>query len=117
MDIYAIHSDKVVIAECKATKSKIKSDVIDKWIDVKIPAFKAYVGKQDICKKRKLEFEFWSTGGFTKAALQRLEKFSHTAQKFKVSYFQADDMRVKAKQMDNKKLKEALDNFFLKIDV
>jgi hypothetical protein len=34
-----------------------------------------------------------------------------------VSYFQADDMRVKAKQMDNKKLKEALDNFFLKIDV
>lgn len=117
MDILAIYSDKIVIAECKATKSKIKSDVIDKWIDVKIPAFKAWVNKQDIYNKRKLEFEFWSTGGFTKSAFERLDKFSNTAKKIKVSYFQAEDMRAKAKLMDNKKLKETLDNFFLKIDV
>jgi hypothetical protein len=35
MDIYAIYSDKVVIAECKATKSKIKSEVIDSGLMLK----------------------------------------------------------------------------------
>jgi hypothetical protein len=117
MDIHATYNDKVVISECKATKCQIDIDVINKWIDVKIPAFKAWFDKQETYKKKKLEFEFWSTGGFTKDALDRLKRFSESVQIFKVRYYQAEEMSEKAKLMDNKKLKDALDNFFLKIDV
>jgi hypothetical protein len=117
MDILATYNDKIVIAECKATKSQIDIKVINKWIDKKIPAFKGWFDKQETYKKKKLEFEFWSTSGFKDDALERLKKYSESSQKFKVSYYQAAEMREKARIMDNKKLKEALDNFFLKINV
>ena len=117
MDIRAIYSDRIVIAECKATKSMIDLDVIEKWINIKIPAFKIWFDKQETYKKKRLEFEFWSTGGFTDDAFSKLNGFSESAQKFKVSYYQASEMREIARSMDNKKLKEALDNYFLKIDV
>lgn len=117
MDIHAIYSDKVVIAECKAKKAMVDLETISNWIDIKLPAFKNWFDKQETFKKKKLEFEFWSTSGFTDNALERLKRFSESAQKFKVSYFQSKEIREKAVSMDNKKLKEALDNFFLKIDV
>jgi len=117
MDILAIYSDKVVIAECKAKKSMVDIDVINNWIDIKIPAFKTWIDKQETYKKKGLEFEFWSTSGFTADAFDRLKRYSESAKKYKVTYFQAGEMREKARLMDNKKLKEALDNYFLKIDV
>lgn len=117
MDIQATYNEKIVISECKATKSRIDINVINKWIDVKIPAFKAWFDRQETYKKKKLEFEFWSTSGFTEDAKDRLIRYSEGVQKFKVTFFQADEMREKARLMDNKKLKEALDNFFLKVDV
>lgn len=117
MDIFAIYNDKIVIAECKAIKSMIDIDIVDKWIDEKIPAFKLWFDKQETFKKKKLEFEFWSTSGFTNQALERLKMYSDTVQKYKIIFYQAAEMREKVKQMNNKKLKEALDNFFLKISV
>jgi hypothetical protein len=117
MDILAIYSDKVVIAECKAKKSMVDIDVINNWIDIKIPAFKTWIDKQETYKKKGLEFEFWSTSGFTADAFDRLKRYSESTKKYKVTYFQAGEMREKARLMDNKKLKEALDNYFLKIDV
>lgn len=117
MDILAIYSNKVVIAECKAKNAMVDLKTINNWIDVKVPAFKIWFEKQEILKKKKLEFEFWSTSGYVDDALERLKKFSESVQKFKVSYFRQKEIREKALSMDNKKLKEALDNFFLKVDV
>lgn len=117
MDIQATYSDKVVIAECKAKKSMVDLKTINNWIEIKIPAFKNWFDKQETFKKKKLEFEIWSTNGFTDDSLARLERFSESAKVFKVSYFQSKEIRDKAILMDNKKLKEALDNYFLKIDL
>lgn len=117
MDVLALNDDSVVIAECKATKSKIGIDIINKWIDVKIPAFKIWFDRQETYSKKNLCFEFWSTGGYTKEALERLDKYSSSAKVFKVKFFKAEDMRDIAMSRNNKKLKEAMDNFFLKIDV
>lgn len=117
MDVLAIYSDRVVIAECKAKKAVIDLETISKWIDVKLPAFKKWFDKQETYKKKKLEFEFWSTSGYADDALERLKRFSESAQKFNVLYFKQREIREKAVSMHNKKLKEALDNFFLKVDV
>lgn len=117
IDVLSIYSDKVVFAECKAKKSQIDLDTINEWISIKIPAFKIWFNKQEVYKKKKLEFEYWSTSGFRYEALEKLENFSQSVNKFNISYFQANEIRERAISMENKKLKEALDNFFLKIDV
>lgn len=117
LDIFATYSDKVVIVECKATKGMIDYDVIEKWEKVKIPAFWKYIKERDAYSKKDIEFEFWSTGGFTNKALIALESLSKRVKKYKVFYFQAEEIREKAIKMKDKKLKEVLDNFFLKIEV
>ncbi|MFI2741619.1 hypothetical protein ACG2LH_02670 [Zhouia sp. PK063] len=117
MDVLAVYSDKIVIAECKAKRSKIDLKTIDKWLGVKIPAFKKWIEKQETWKKKKIEFEYWSTGSFTDDALEKLEYISSTVSKYKVSFFKPDDIRNKALIMENKKLKEALDDFFLKVKI
>ena len=38
MDVIANYPDKIVIAECKAVKSKIDADYVDLWLGQKLPA-------------------------------------------------------------------------------
>jgi len=113
MDVLANYNDKIIIAECKAQKSQIDLETIEKWVGKKIPAFKSWFDKQETWKKKRLEFEYWSTSGFTKETLEKLEHISSSSKRYKVTYFQASDIIAKAKLMKNKKLKEALDDFFL----
>ena len=117
IDVLAKYSDKIVIAECKATKSQIGIEVVDKWLGKKIPAFKIWFKKQETWNNKKLEFEFWSASGFTPEALEKLKHISSTSLKYKVSFFQPKDIENKAISMGNKKLKEALNDFFFKTKV
>lgn len=117
IDVLAIYSNKIVFVECKATKSEIDIEAIEKWIEKKIPAFKKWFDKQETWNKKSLEFEFWSISGFTKEALEKLNYLSSTSTRYKITHFQAEDIRNKAKEIKNKKMKEAIDNFFLKNSV
>jgi len=114
IDVIANYPSKIVIAECKAVKSKIDVLTIDNWLGRKIPAFKNWAENQETWNLKTLEFEFWSTSGFTDEALAKLQLVSSSSQRYKVSFFQSNDIRERAKSMKNKKLKEALDDFFLK---
>ncbi|MCU0442022.1 MAG: hypothetical protein MUE96_06465 [Bacteroidia bacterium] len=114
IDVYVVYNDKVVFVECKATNSKIDGTKIDKWINTKIPAFRAWLLKQETLKNHEIEFEYWATGGFTDDAIKKLDKYIAMTNKFKVSYFRPQAIRELTIKMKNKKLKEALDNYFLK---
>lgn len=114
IDVFAIYSDRVVFAECKATNSKIELDKIKNWTDKKIPAFRKWLLKQETLKDHKIEFEYWATGGFTKDALNKLTLSSTATSKYSITFFQGNDIRTKAIGMKNKKLREAVDNYFLK---
>lgn len=113
MDVFALYSEKVVIAECKGIKGKADVEMIDKFLRVKIPAFRNWLKKQETLKELPVEFEFWSTGGFDDEAKQKLNDMISVTSKFKVSYFDAASLRAEAAAMKNKKLKEALDTYFL----
>lgn len=114
IDVFAIYADRVVFCECKATNSKIDEEKIEKWINIKIPAFKTWLLKQETLKNHSIEFEYWATGGFTSNAKQRLDQYIAATKKFRVIYYEPDKIRERAVQMKNKKLKEALDTYFLK---
>lgn len=117
IDVFAIYNDKVIFIECKATNSKIDESKVNKWIDSKIPAFRTWLLKQETLKHLDIEFEYWATGGFTDDAKARLDRYKAQANKFKVSYYEPDTMRDLTIKMKNKKLKEVLDNYFLKTKV
>ena len=117
IDVLAVYNDRVVFAECKATNLKIDKSKIEKWTSEKIPAFRNWANKQETWKNKKIEFEYWSTSGFETDAETILSRLSSTASIIKVSYYSGQDIRNKAVKMRNKKLKEAVDNFFLKTNV
>jgi hypothetical protein len=117
IDVLANYNDKVVFAECKATVSRIDRDEIDEWKGQKIPAFRKWAQKQETWKNKKLEFEYWATNGFDSDAEVMLKDLVKSSKKIKISYFTGEDLRARTLRMKNKKLKEALDNFFLRTDV
>jgi hypothetical protein len=117
IDVFVIYDSKVVFCECKATNSKIDIDKVTKWRDIKIPAFRTWLLKQETLKNHDIEFEYWATGGFTDDAKAALDKFIAGTKKFKVSYYEPDKIRETVIKMKNKKLKEALDTYFLKAKV
>lgn len=114
IDVFAIYSNKVVFVECKATNGKINEEQTKEWVREKIPAFKTWLLKQETLKNHEIEFEYWATGGFTDDAKTELDAFIAKAKKFKVTYFEPSTIRETIVRMKNKKLKEALDNYFLK---
>lgn len=117
IDVLANYPDKIVLAECKAKRSKVDLKTVEKWLGMKIPAFRSWIEKQETWNKKNIEFEFWSTGGFTEDAIEKLDFIASSVSKYKISYFNAEDIRHKALSMKNKKLKEALDDFFIKTKV
>lgn len=116
MDVFATYQDKVVISECKALKSMVDAELVEKWLSKKIPAFRAWLLTQETLKDKPQVFEYWSTSGFTDDARRMLDNMS-TAHRFKVDVFGPADIRTKVLQMKNKKLKESLDDYFLKPEV
>lgn len=117
MDVLVIYPNRIVIAECKAIKAQINIEVVEKWLTKKLPAFKKWAAKQETLLNKTIEFEFWSTSNFTDEALERLINFQTTSTKYKITFFQSKDISTVAKKMKNKKLKEAMEDFFLKPDV
>jgi hypothetical protein len=117
IDVLAIYNDKAVFAECKAIKGKIDKARIEKWTSEKIPAFRQWANKQDTWRNKNLEFEFWTTSGFEEDAEDILKKISSTASSIKVSYYSGQEVRKRALEINNKKLKETIDNFFLNTSV
>lgn len=116
-DVVSVYADKIVISECKATKAQIDIDIIDIWIQDKIPAFYNWIKSIEPYREKDIVFEYWSISGFTEDALERLNHIKDTSKRFKVEYFNGNDVKERAIQMKNKKLKEVVNDFFLKTKV
>lgn len=71
-DVFAVFSNKIIIAECKGYKRKLSVEVIEKWLSETISIFRKYILTQDVYNNKELIFEFWSTGGFTEDAIVNL---------------------------------------------
>ncbi len=113
IDVFAYNSDAVVIAECKATKSPIDSDVIQHWQRNVIPHVRDYIKTQDILRDKRIIFEYWSTSGFTPDTLRRLSDFKSKTTEFTVNYYDADAIKNRVKHLKNKALSTTLNNYFL----
>jgi len=113
IDIKAEYNKELVFAECKSTKSPIDAGMANSWIIKKVPAFHKWAVAQEAYKNLKPEFEYWSTSGFSEDALEKLKKFQASG-KYIVRIYGPEEIKKIAADANDKKLRDAIDSFYLK---
>lgn len=113
MDVVAVYDEKVVVAECKALKSQIDGTDVSHWLRNRIPAFRDWIKTQAIYSQKVIEFEYWSTSGFTADASRMLSDAANTTRQYAIKAIDGKTLRAEIVRRGNKKMKEALDNYFL----
>ena len=111
-DVFAVFSDKVIIAESKGYKSKISVEEIERWLSETIGIIRKYILSQDAYSNKELIFEFWSTGGFTEGARAKLDH-AKNCKKYKVEYFGEAEIREKARKINLPKFTQILNQYFI----
>lgn len=117
IDVVSIYDNKIIFSECKATKSKIDLDTIEKWDSTTNTAFYKWTKAIEVYREKDIYFEYWSVSGFTDEALLRLQYIQNTSKRYKILFYDGQALKLKAIAMKNKKLKDVVNNFFLKLDV
>ncbi|GAA4907578.1 hypothetical protein GCM10023313_08040 [Mucilaginibacter defluvii] len=117
MDVRATFGDKVIIAECKGRISPTPIEDINKFVRIKIPAFRSWLEKNDTHRNKSIEFEYWSSAGYTEDALLRIEELRAEYKRNIVTFLGPLEIMARAKEMKNKKLQKELDTFFFKSNV
>jgi len=117
IDIMSTFNDRVVFAECKGRISPTPIEDINKWLKVKVPAFRTWFGKQEANKSKVVEFEYWSSAGYTEDAKKRIIEVEKEYKRSMVRFLGPNEIMERAKEMKNKKLQKELNTFFFKSNV
>lgn len=113
MDVFAVYQDKIVVAECKATISLVDEEMIERWLSIKIPAFREYIKSQDAYKDKDLYFEYWSCSGFMPDALSELETAKNKINKYRIEYYSDKSLLKHPGVIKDTNLKNILKEFFI----
>ena len=84
----------------------------EKYLKEKIPII--YKGLRKNNSNQEIEFELWSTGGFSEEALKLLEEYKEKTKKYKISYFNKNEIEEKAKKSNCEILKKSIKSIFSK---
>jgi len=85
VDILISKNGSIYIIECKATKSMIDEDEIDKWLSTKI--VDAHYFFRYEYPQKPFVFQFWSVGGFTDKAIEKLESAQQLTKKYGIDFY------------------------------
>jgi hypothetical protein len=117
MDVKASFSDKIIISECKGRISKVTVSDINNWAKHKVPAFRAWINKQEVHKYKDIEFEYWASSGYDDDAIKRISELHLEKKNKSLVFLGPNEIMQRAKEMRNKKLQKTLDNFFFKSNI
>lgn len=112
LDLLVEREGKVIIVECKATRSAIDEKYVEKWISKNIPQIREWLNERypDI---RCFEFQLWSLGGFSPNALNMLKDAREKTRKYRIEFFDKDQILNMIKQHNVQHLTELLRSHFL----
>lgn len=112
IDIYVEKNNKLIIVECKGRKNYLNFEETEKYLKEKIPII--YEGLRKNNSNQEIVFELWSTGGFSEEALKLLEEYKEKIKKYKISYFNKNEIEEKAKKSNCEILKKSIKSIFSK---
>lgn len=110
MDVLACQGNKVIITECKAMKSKLDSEYVQKWLSSRVPEFRKWV--KQIYGERTIEFQLWSISGFTDDALKILIPHKENAKKYQLNYLDRQGLITLAKECGDSAFANQIKNYF-----
>lgn len=110
IDILICKDSKMIIIECKATKSPLPFSYVQKWLCEIVPTFRKWL--QNTYPQRKYEFQIWSLGGFDEQSTTLLKKHKETTTKYSLSYYSKSDILNIAKEYNDHIFAEQLKKHF-----
>lgn len=110
IDVLVDKDGKIIIIECKATKSSIGEDIVAKWLSEKIKDINQFL--TSIYPNRNFEYQFWSVGGFSEEAERILKEAKNKTRKYEINYFDKNEMKKYATKYQAKKFLERIYKHF-----
>lgn len=114
VDVYASYQDKIILCECKAYKTPISLDIIEKWNEKIAFIYKVIEKNRSFTsdKNRDIIFEFWSISGFSEEATQYLQEKKNNLKKYKIEFYKRDEILKKAKDSNTNKITDIMNEYF-----
>jgi len=112
LDVFAKYEEKVVIIECKSSKTPMTEEEAQKWCS-KVTLLRQWLVSSDAYYDKRHVFELWSLGGFEENAKNTLEKASK-AKKYNFIYFGKEEILARARQSNDQKFLKILNEYFIK---
>lgn len=113
MDVYALYSNKLVVAECKGYNYPMSKADLEIWLTEKIPVIRKWILDQPSLSDKKIHFQYWCTGGFTEDALPFIAKMEAT-KKYTVEFFDAKKIIQTSALAKSKKFNDIMNEYFIK---
>lgn len=112
LDVFAIYHDRIVVSECKGYKTLLDRSVVEEWVTAKLPFVRDWVLEQTPYEGKHLVFQLWSTGGFDADALEYLQAVSSKTKKYRIEFFNQEQIKLKARETNSKKFTEILQQYY-----
>lgn len=94
LDVFIERDGKTI--ECKASRSKLSKEFIEKWLSENIPLTRKWL-LSNYPEKRDFEFQLWSVGGFDDESSQLLQHARQNNNKYEITYYDLNNMIELAK--------------------
>lgn len=117
IDVLAIYHDCIVVSECKGYKSLLTLSVVEEWVTQKLPLLRDWILDQPPYEGKHIVFQLWSTGGFDVQALEYLQHISARTKKYRIEFFDQEQIKIKAKDTGSKKFSEILQQYYFGEDL
>ena len=117
IDVMAIYHDRIVVSECKGYKSLLSLSVVEEWVKEKVPFVRDWILDQRPYEGKPIVFQLWSTGGFDTQALEYLLHISSRTKKYRIEFFDQEQIKIKAKETGSKKFTEILQQYYFGEDL
>ena len=114
IDVYGSTANQIILSECKGYNQKIKKEDIEIWLGEKVPIMRKWILDQPSISEREITVQFWATGGFEDDALEILKSRQAKTTKYKIEFFNLDEMIIKSQHVNSKKLEDVLREYYKK---
>lgn len=114
IDVFGLLPNQINICECKGYNHKVTQEEIEIWLGEKVPVIRKWILDQPSLSDKEIQFEFWSTGGFSDEALELLEERKRKTRRYKIEYFDLKRMIELSKKIKSKKFTEILRDYYIK---
>ncbi len=116
VDVFCVTPETVRLIECKgyAPTHRVDAEELEAWIRTKARRLNKHFRAQETLQNRVFSFEFWTSGGFTKEALQLAETVSNETKRYSVKLVAGPDVRSLITKVNAKGLGKVFDEHYAK---